>query len=381
MVYDSVGLVIAGISHTLMLVVAVPGMSKAIIPRNSPVNIYCRAIALAIARSFYEITSKQAHLAIFTGALHMKKSNFHLAMLGMLVVALSISPQLLPALASDHTDTPLHIDTGRDDARITDFWSFVQNGRLVMIMGINPFLPAEVREYVFPTDVTYRFFIDQDSRVNFNDPVVNAAFGGTVANPIGIREDISFNVTFDRWNRPQVEVVGRDLSECQRIRERMRVFSGLRAEAFIFAPFVNNNIGAIVIDVPLEEVKKDNDTLLLWVTSSVDDFAGQFQELGGRTLNSQFPEKLALNFIHPSQHRAALGLNPDVIILNTREPSRFPNGRRLQDDIVNLVAALPAPFNDARALNNEIAMAGFSATINDIAPLPGAFPDLANPNR
>jgi hypothetical protein len=312
----------------------------------------------------------------------MKKSSFYLAMLGMLVVVLSLSPQLLPALASDHTDTPLHVDTGRDDARITDFWSFVQNGRLVMIMGINPFLPAEVREYVFPTDVTYSFFIDNDSSVSFNDPVVKAAFGGTVDYPIRIREDITFNVTFDSWNRPQVEVVARSSSASERIRERMRIFTGLRAEAFIFAPFVNNNIGAIVIDVPLGEIKRDDDdTLLLWTTTSVGDFTGLFQELGGRTLNSQFPEKLALNFIHPSQHRAALNVNPDLIILNTRQPSGFPNGRRLQDDIVDKVAALPAPFNDPRAFDLEFDLAGFHATLNDIAPLPGAFPFLASPNR
>src|SRR5919109_3908823 len=123
----------------------------------------------------------------------MKKSNFRLWMLGMLCAALSL--QLLPALASDHTDTPLHIDTGRDDARITDFWSFISNDRLVMIMGINPFLPAEVRRYVFPTDVTYSFYIDRDSSVSFNDPLLNAAFGGAVDKPINIREDITFNVT------------------------------------------------------------------------------------------------------------------------------------------------------------------------------------------
>jgi hypothetical protein len=311
-----------------------------------------------------------------------KKSYVNLAMLGMLVAGLSLSTQLLPALASDHTDTPLHVDTGRDDARITDFWSFTQQGRLVMIMGINPFLPAEVREYVFPTDVTYSFFIDRDSSVSFNDPVVKAAFGGTIDYPVRIREDIAINVTFDRWNRPQVEVVGRSPSECERIRERMRVFTGLRAEAFIFAPFINNNIGAIVIDIPLNEIKNNNDdALLLWTTTHVGDFTGLFQELAGRTLYSQFDEKLALNFIHPSQHRAALNVNPDVIVLDTRAISGFPNGRRIQDDIVDKVAALPAPFNDPRAFNLEFELAGFHADLNDIAPLPGAFPYLASPNR
>ncbi|HEY6402352.1 MAG TPA: hypothetical protein VI479_13140 [Blastocatellia bacterium] len=249
-----------------------------------------------------------------------------------------------------------------------------------MILGINPFLPSEVRQYVFPTDVTYSFFIDRDSSVNFNDPTLNAAFGGTVARPANIREDVAFNITFNRSNEPQVQIQGASFIEEQRIRRRMRVFTGLRAEAFIFAPFVNNNIAAIVIDVPLADIKKSNDTLLLWSASKVDAFAGSFQELAGRTLYSQFDEKLALNFIHPSQHRAALGLNPDLVILNTSAPSGFPNGRPLGDDIVDLVAALPAPFNDARAFDLEFNLAGFHANLSDMAPLPGVFPYLANPN-
>lgn len=308
----------------------------------------------------------------------MRKRSFRLVVLVMLVGMLSLP--LPSTLASDHTDTPLHIETGRDDARITDFWTFVQNGRLVMIMGINPFLPAEVRQYVFPTDVTYSFFIDQNSRVSFNDPVLKAAFGGSVNTPSGIREDLAFSVTFDRSNKPTVEIQGCSSTEAQGIRSRMRIFTGLRAEAFIFAPFVRNNIGAIVIDVPLADVRKDSNTLLLWSASNVDAFAGSFQELGGRTLVSQFDEKLALNFIHPSQHKAALGVNPDLVILNTAAPSGFPNGRRLQDDIVDLVAALPAPFNDARAFNLELDLAGFHANLSNIAPLPGVFPYLANPN-
>jgi len=288
---------------------------------------------------------------------------------------------ILQVLASDHTDTPILIDAGRDDARITDFWSWVNQDRLVMIMGINPFLPAEVSTYLFPTDVTYTFYIDRNSAVSFNDPVVNAAFGGTIDDPSRIREDIKFKVTFDRRNRPQVEVVGPFPDEGDRMMNDLRIFTGLRAEAFIFAPFVKNNIGAIVIDVPLADIKKDNDTLLLWTTSSVDDFAGPFQDAAGRTLYSQFDEKLGLNFLHPSQHEAVLGLNPDVIILNTNAPSRFPNGRLLRDDIVDRVAALPYPYNDARAFNLEIELAGFHANPDDVAPVSRTFPYLANPNR
>lgn len=310
----------------------------------------------------------------------MRKRILRLAVLGMLAGTLSLSPYLQPTLASDHTDTPLHVETGRDDARLTDFWTFVQDGRLVLILGINPFLPAEVQSYVFPTDVTYSFFIDRDSNVNFSNSVNNAAFGGTITTPRNIKEDITFNVTFDRFNKPQVQILGCSSAESQTIRSHMRVFAGLRAEAFIFAPFVNNNIGAIVIDVPVADIKKTSNTLLLWSSSSVADFAGDFQEIAGRTLYSQFPEKLPLNFIHPSQHQAALGINPDVVILNTAVASRFPNGRPLEDDIVDLVAALPAPFNDNRAFNLEFDLAGFHATLANMAPRLAGFPYLANPN-
>jgi uncharacterized protein DUF4331 len=310
-----------------------------------------------------------------------RKRSLYLTILAALIAGLSLSPQILPALASDHTDTPILINAGRDDARITDFWSFVRQDRLVMIMGINPFLPAEVSEYVFPTDVTYSFFIDRDSSVSFNDPVVKAAFGGTIDHPSAIREDITFKVTFNRANRPQVEIDGCSSWESQKIREDMRVFTGLRAETFIFAPFVHNNIGAIVIDIPLNDIKKENETLVLWTTSSVDEFSGPSQDLAGRTLYSQFDEKLQLNFLHPSQHKAVLGVNPDVIILNTDRPSGFPNGRLLRDDIVDKVAALPAPFNDGRAFDLEFSLAGFHATVDDIAAPSGSFPYLARPNR
>ncbi|HKX26232.1 MAG TPA: hypothetical protein VJ302_00940 [Blastocatellia bacterium] len=310
----------------------------------------------------------------------MKKWSFRLTAF-LLVIGLSlISLQFPPAQASDHTDTPLHVEAGRDDARLTDFWTFVQDGRLVLILGINPFLPDEVQQYVFPTDVTYSFFIDRNSRVKYDNPVNNAAFGGTVETPSQIREDVTFNVTFDWHNRPQVEIVTDSAPEKARLRNEMRIFTGLRAEAFIFAPFVKKNIAAIVIDVPLNLVKNSNNPLLLWTTSKVDGFAGPFQELAGRTLNSQFDEKLALNFIHPSQHQAALGLNPDLVILNPAAPSRFPNGRPLGDDIVDLVAALPAPFNDSRAFNLEFDLAQFHATVNDVAPTRNVFPYLANPN-
>src|SRR5262245_55372147 len=132
----------------------------------------------------------------------MRKKTLRIVLLAMLAGLLASPAQLPPALASDHTDTPILIEAGRDDARLTDFWTFAQSGRLVMILGINPFLPADVREYRFPTDVTYSFFIDRDSKVNYNDPVLNAAFGGTVTKPSKIKEDITFNVTFDTSNRP-----------------------------------------------------------------------------------------------------------------------------------------------------------------------------------
>lgn len=250
--------------------------------------------------------------------------------------------------AADHSDTPLLIETARHDARIGDFYAFTRGQNLVLVMTIDPTIPAEATTYRFPSDVKYRFFIDQDSEVTFDNPDDVTRYGGTITKPSAIKEDIILEIQFDRSGKPNLENEGRIEVEGE-----MKFFSGLRDDPFIRGPLIGHQIAAMVIEMPLQAVLHNGQpTLLLWASTDVRNLHGKIEELGGRALRSQLPENNALNTLHPSKHVSELGVAPDVVIFNTALPAAFPNGRTLFDDVIDLVGdprllETDAPFPDA----------------------------------
>jgi hypothetical protein len=275
--------------------------------------------------------------------------------------------------ASDHADMPFMFQQMRNDANISDFWVFVRGNNLVLALGTNPALPAGVREFVFPTDVTYRIFIDRDSAVTFKDCDKLAAFGGCISKPQQIQEDIVFEITFTDKNKPQLRPKGFSADVWRELEGRIQLFSGPRAEAFIFVPFVKFNIAAIVLEVPLDAIRKDQDTLLLWSTLTVETYSGPFQDHVGRALRSMFSQNL--NPLHPKLHQQQLGVPPDVLILNTRAPVKFPNGRELGDDVADILAEA----GEGQARSIEVGREGRSATVHDVKKFMDKFPYLAPP--
>ncbi len=299
---------------------------------------------------------------------------------------------LQPARAADHVDLPRTADgteITRPDASITDFYSFVAGNRLVMIMNVNPFLAPEVTTYKFPTDVSYKFNIDMNSGVNIGADTASREFGGVVVNPAGISEDVVIEVTFGPTNTPVVNASCENPATCSRVRSGLRVFAGLRAESFIFAPFVRNNVGSIVIELPISAVVESQSKLLLWATTTVDTPAGVYTEFGGRALRSQFPPFVGLNALHPNQHVAAGFVRPDVMILDVTRPAAFPNGRALSDDVVDIAARFTLLPTDRDAANLEVQACNPGgdffpcpvsppATADDVRIL-GRFPYLGRP--
>src|SRR5262245_14181456 len=114
--------------------------------------------------------------------------------------------------AADHTDAPRSEKHPRRDAQLTDFWSFLNGDRLVLVMSFNPFLgpvKKDAKPFRFASDVSYRFQIDNDSAVDFSsDPALTKAFGGKVVAPDQIREDLTLQIEFDNRNEPQLYVRG-----------------------------------------------------------------------------------------------------------------------------------------------------------------------------
>lgn len=240
-------------------------------------------------------------------------------------------------LAADHGDTPLLKEIGRHDARFAGVFAFLRGDNLVLIATVDPTIPAGTTEYFFPPDLAININVDNDSEVSADDADDLAEFGGTIVNPRRIKEDIVFKVRFGE-GLPTLQITGLPRSA----KEDVVMFAGLRDDPFIRRPRIGKNIAAIVLEMPLSSILNDQDTVLVWGTSKVEDVRGRFQDLAGRALRSQFPENDLLNTTHPRDHTRLLGVPPDVVIYNTSLAAAFPNGRELTDDVVDLVGrALP----------------------------------------
>lgn len=297
-------------------------------------------------------------------------------MLRHLIIAILFLSSALQAMGADHSDTSLHIEEGRNDARITDLYAFTRGENLVLILAVDPTVPEGETTYKFPTDVEYRINIDNDSEVTAQgiilnkddireDIVISIRFkdDGTAVingdNKFGSIFSIPFLVLFSCASSDDVDIVDAITN----------FFAGPRDDPFIRGPRIGKNVAAIVLEIPIDAVVKNNNPLLIWSTTDVDSFPGDFQERAGGPITSMLND--VLNFTHPSEDFENFGIEPDVLVLNTALPSGFPNGRVLEDDVVDLVC----PGVCDNILGND---APFPSE-NDV-PFLDDFPFLAPPN-
>jgi len=106
------------------------------------------------------------------------------------------------AFATDHGDTALFNGVARNDARISDYFALNRGDKLALIIDTNPTIgPPNQSSYVFPTDVTFKAYVDNHSDVSFDDAFRNQVLGGTVVNPSAIKENFVFSFSFDNSNQ------------------------------------------------------------------------------------------------------------------------------------------------------------------------------------
>lgn len=270
--------------------------------------------------------------------------------------------------AADHGDTPLLIQLGRHDARLTDLHVFTNGENLVLSLSTNPAIPVSATSYTFPSDLTLRIYIDRHSRVSFEDAEALRLFGGTIENPEAVRPDLTLTITFDETGAPSLDVRGLG----RRARERIQLFAGLRDDPFINGLRSGRNVAAIVLEMPLADVLRPRDsTILVWAKSDVPNVEGPDDEHAGRNLRSQVAGNDELNGLDPCDHWMKMGVVPDVVIFDTSRPAGFPNGRLLTDDIIDMLGN----DGDPAVFGNPTAEA---PTANDV-PFLETFPYLAAP--
>jgi len=250
-----------------------------------------------------------------------------------LLLFLSLS---LPCIASDHADAPLY-NMSRDDLKITGLLSFVDGENLVLILATHPSLVTENGAYQFPTDVSFNFYIDYDSTVNFTDTSNNQLYGGTVDDPTKIKEDITISLTFDKkaTSTDENTFTAAVVSSKNIQPTDLNIEAFVRDDPFTFPAFHGQNIAAIVLSMPLNKLNlATSQSLLLWATITTVNSGNDtiLWEHVGRALRSQVAGRWEFNHYPPAKQQAHIGMPADVMIFDPSKAARIPNGRALIDD-------------------------------------------------
>lgn len=317
-----------------------------------------------------------------------------------LTLALTLSPTALHA--SDHADP---IVAEEPEANITGLLFFPKDDQLVLVLNVRRALtdpgPYDLEPYV------YNVYMDLHSRVTYDDEAYRTRYGGTVVDPEAIRPDVTIQLHLkDDATLRESSIVG--LTDPDRI----RLWTGVRDDPFIFPRFFRRNVISMVLSIPIASFPEGQQDWILWGTVTRAGAADtELLDHVGRSNRTQQGRFGFLNKLPPDRHVAAImkesetttriddqlkrfnatmGLEnlfhyvlqlrsydfaPDVMIFTSRFPPGFPNGRRLTDD----VAALTCATGDCVLQEVSFIEGGWPrATTND-KPFLDDFPYLAEP--
>jgi len=312
------------------------------------------------------------------------------------------------ALASDHADPTVVVDP---NGNITDLFFFPKGDQYVVIMCVRKSLLAPPPYDLGP--YSYDIYMDLHSKVSLDNPGDVARYGGTVVNPGGISPDVTIEYTLNSDASLKTKKIT-GLKDPDKI----RIFTGVRDDPFIFPRFFGKNTIAFVASIPKSSFPAGQQDFLLWGVSYKN---GVRSDHVGRSSRTQMPRYATLpviekppfvNDLPPDQHvpaimkfansrsnleaklnkytqTAGLGsifeldfqlrsydMAPDVMIFTKRRPTIYPNGRNLEDD----VAHITCEFGDC--ILQELSFIEDKhyprATKNDKDFLPD-FPYLAEP--
>jgi hypothetical protein len=257
--------------------------------------------------------------------------------------------------------------------------------------------PLSPYEYVVNIDLT--------TPVTFDSDEDRARYGGTVATPDKIHPDVTFTIHLnDDTTLKSMNVKG------LKDPDRIRVYTGVRDDPFVFPRFFKVNVISMVMSIPKDAFPAGQQDFLLWGTTSKDGV--EFDHVG-RSIRTQLPRFFWINTSPPSEHVKILmekketidkvynflkgnkewyskavadllqtsfqirkyDLVPDVMVYTNRFPAGYPNGRLLTDDVV----AQTCGFGDCLLQDISFIEGNWPrATVSD-KPFLDEWPYLAEP--
>jgi hypothetical protein len=275
-----------------------------------------------------------------------------------LVLVLSLLPTALNS--SDHAD-PVNLEVL--ESGITDLFAFPDGEQMIVMLNTRRALTTPPPYQLEPFE--FAIYMDLHSKVTIDNAEERSRYGGSIAKPEGIKEDVTIKIrlkndaTLNSVKYEGLENTG-----------AIKLFTGVRDDPFIFPRFFKRNTIAMVLSIPFSSFPhKGQKDWILWGTSTRIKDSVQIDHVG-RSNRSQQGRFDFLNTLHPSQHVQAIKQHnqtrariekslmeylpplvnayqplfkirpydhfPDVMIYTTQYPIGFPNGRKLTDDVALL---------------------------------------------
>jgi hypothetical protein len=276
----------------------------------------------------------------------------------LLAIALLLLPSALKS--SDHAD-PINLEVL--ESGITDLFAFPDGDQMVVVLDTRRALTTPPPYQLEPFE--FAIYMDLHSKVTVDNKEERAIYGGSIPNPEGIKEDVAIKIRL----KNDASLNGVKYEGLQNT-DRIKLFTGVRDDPFIFPRFFKKNTIAMVLSIPFSSFpKKDQKDWIIWGTSTRLKDGVQIDHVG-RSNRSQQGRFDFLNTLHPSKHVAAIKEHnqtrtriedtlkeylpplvnayqplfkirpydnfPDVMIYTNQYPIGFPNGRKLTDDVAGL---------------------------------------------
>jgi hypothetical protein len=304
------------------------------------------------------------------------------------------------ALASDHAD-PLEMTD--PNGNLTDLFFFPKGDQYILIVDVHAKLTSPKPYDLGPYE--YKVNFDLTTPLAFTSDEDRSRYGGTITAPDKIHPDASITIHLNN-DATLKDLTVNGLNNTDKI----RTYTGVRDDPFIFPRFFKVNVIAMVMSIPKNAFPAEQHDFMLWATSSKD---GVELDHDGRSIRTQLPRFSEINTSPPSEHVKLLmqrketvdniynflknkkewysrgladliqtsflirkyDLVPDVMIYTDRFPVGYPNGRVLTDDVVAQTCA----FGDCLLQEISYIEGGYPrATENDKRFLDD-WPYLADP--
>jgi hypothetical protein len=293
---------------------------------------------------------------------------------------------------ADHLTNSTGVSIDAPSHEIGDFHLFSRGENLVFSIALNPTNRLRAGEDLsWPTSMKLKVSIDLDSKIVYDDELLNNVAGGRFVSPESIKEDIIFNIRV-KEGAPIIKVLGDKSFKPRKIKKAIGdMFAGTRSETFQFGPNIRSNRNLIVFEVDRGKfLENDSDKILsAWSESILKEgksyidssgevmtvTGGPYKDKSGRALKDQAPGLRMQNSLHPSEHVAAGFGYPDMMILDTTKKVKFPNGRRLQDDVITYLTQFDFTTPPVSEPGNRAAVDGANDAQTNFSPVQGILAD------